>query len=256
MLTNGYPVLLTGPVGTAKTSTSQSVLNSLDPNLYAVLNVNMSAQTTSQNLQDAIEGRVEKRTKENFAPPGGKNLIVFLDDLNMPAKETYGSQPPLELLRQWMDYRFWYDRQTQKRKYIQSMHILGAMGPPGGGRNVISSRLLSNFNVINITFPDETNIVRIFGTMLTQHLCDFTEDLKLVGKEITATTIDLYNKVVTKMLPTPTKIHYLFNLRDISKVFQGLLRSHKNFQNEKSSLLKLWTHECFRVFFDRLTDET
>lgn len=78
----------------------------------------MSAQTTSFNLQDAIEGRLEKRTKGVFAPIGGKSLITFLDDLNMPAKETYGSQPPLELLRQWLDYNFWYDRQKQTRKYI------------------------------------------------------------------------------------------------------------------------------------------
>lgn len=135
------------------------------------------------------------------------------------------------------------------------MHILGAMGPPGGGRNVITDRLLSRFNVINMTFPDESTIARIFGTMLSQHLAEFDESVKIVGREITETTIDLYNKVIAKMLPTPTKIHYLFNLRDISKVFQGLLRSHKEYQSDKNSILKLWIHECYRVFYDRLIDD-
>lgn len=79
----------------------------------------MSAQTSSMNVQEAIEGRIEKRTKNSYAPPAGKFMITFLDDLNMPAKEMYGSQPPLELLRQWVDYGFWYDRQKQWRKYIQ-----------------------------------------------------------------------------------------------------------------------------------------
>lgn len=119
LLAHSYPVLLTGPVGTGKTSTAQSVLGHLDPERFCVLNVNMSAQTSSQNVQDAIESRVEKRTKTVFVPPAGKSMVAFMDDLNMPAKETYGSQPPLELLRQWMDYGFWYDRLKQTRIYVQ-----------------------------------------------------------------------------------------------------------------------------------------
>ena len=118
LLSHGDPVLLTGPVGTSKTSTALSVLDELNSEKYTVLNVNMSAQTSSINLQDAIESRLEKRTKGIFAPVGGKLLVVFLDDFNMPAKETYGSQPPLELLRQWLGYGFWYDRQKQTRKFV------------------------------------------------------------------------------------------------------------------------------------------
>lgn len=46
-------------------------------------------------------------------------MITFMDDLNMPAKDTFGSQPPLELMRQWIDYGFWYDRQKQTMKYVK-----------------------------------------------------------------------------------------------------------------------------------------
>jgi len=59
----------------------------------------MSAQTTSNNVQDIIESRVEKRTKGVYVPLGGKKLLTFMDDFNMPAKDTFGSQPPLELIK-------------------------------------------------------------------------------------------------------------------------------------------------------------
>ena len=39
-----YPVLLTGPVDTGKTSVAQVVLQNLDPSKWAVLTINMSSQ--------------------------------------------------------------------------------------------------------------------------------------------------------------------------------------------------------------------
>ena len=64
----------------------------------------------------------------------------------------------------------------------------------------------------------ESQIKRIFGTMINQKLQDFDEDVKPLGDVMTQATIELYNFISTRMLPTPTKIHYLFNLRDISRV--------------------------------------
>ena len=58
-----------------------------------------------------------------YVPIGGKQLINFMDDFNMPAKDTFGSQPPLELIRLWLDYGFWYDRQKQTVKYIKVSQI-------------------------------------------------------------------------------------------------------------------------------------
>ncbi len=36
-------------------------------------------------------------------------------------------------------------------------------------------------------------------------------------------TVTLWNKTQAKMLPTPAKFHYLFNMRELSKVFQGVM---------------------------------
>ncbi|KAM4714769.1 dynein axonemal heavy chain 2 [Anableps anableps] len=250
-----HPVLLTGPVGTGKTSVAQNILQGLNKK-WTALTINMSAQITSNNIQAIIESRTEKRTKGMFYPTGGKQMLCFLDDLNMPAHDLFGSQPPLELLRFWLDYGFWYDRQKQTLKYLKDIFLLASMGPPGGGRTQISTRFQSSFNLINMTFPNESQIKSIFSTMINQKLQVFREEMKPTGESVTQATLELYNSVTAAFLPTPAKIHYLFNLRDISKVFQGLLRAHPDYQDTQNDIIRLWIHECFRVFSDRLVNQS
>ncbi|KAM8871594.1 dynein axonemal heavy chain 2 isoform 7-T7 [Synchiropus picturatus] len=251
-----YPVLLTGPVGTGKTLVAQSVLQELESSEWSSLTVNMSSQTSSNNIRAVVESRLEKRTKGVFVPAGGKPLLCFLDDLNVPAKDAFGSRPPLELLRLWLDHGFWYDLQRRTPKLVKDMRLLASMGPPGGGRTLISSRLQSRFNLINVTPPHDSQIRRIYSTMIHQKLQGFKEDVKPIGEVLVQATLELFQSVSACFWPTPTKTHYLFNLRDVSKVFQGLLRAHPDFHDTKSNLARLWTHECFRVFSDRLVDRS
>ena len=100
--------IVAGPTGTGKTiSAKQKLMSGLQPNFVSIL-LSFSAATSANQTQGIIDAKLDKRRKGVFGAPFGKRAVIFVDDLNMPAKEFYGAQPPIELLRQWMDHGGWY----------------------------------------------------------------------------------------------------------------------------------------------------
>lgn len=81
--------------------------------------------------------------------------------------------------------------------------------------------------------------------MINQKLQDFEEEVKPIGDIVTAATIEMYYAVVGKFLPTPTKIHYLFNLRDISKV--NFYTIYSKYQRKKNSFFNLEDKPIFSI---------
>ncbi|AAZ13090.1 dynein heavy chain, putative [Trypanosoma brucei brucei TREU927] len=243
-------LVLVGTTGTGKSLIARQVLANLSNDVYVTTQLNFSAQTTAGNVQDIIEGRMEHKSKKVCCPPGGRRMICLVEDLNMPAKEKFGAQPPLELLRQWLDNGYWYDRNTRGRRTVNDLQLLCCMTY---GRPDITPRLMSKLNVFNITFPSESVITKIFTSILMYRLEPYPELHKLVNSVVKA-TLQTYQKVSADLLPTPSKSHYLFNLRDLSKVFQGIYGCHMEYLQCKEHMVALWAHECFRVFSDRMND--
>ena len=73
---------------------------------------------------------------------------------------------------------------------------------------------------------------------------------------IIESTIEIYQEISKQLRPTPARFHYLFNLRDVAKVIQGILMTRPQSIQNADSMQKLWVHEASRIFYDRLINDT
>jgi len=254
----GHQVLLTGNTGLGKTRMVQTLLKKL-PNTHSSLQLNFSSATSSGATQRIIENSMQKRGKDKMGPLANKRLVIFIDDFNLPKKTSSESpfQPPLELIRMFMDYNGWYDRKKCSWQHVLDSQICGAMAPPGGGREIISQRIQSSFRLFNFAQPTDPQIIHIFQAILLHKFNSFESEIQTITGPLVNATLHLYKLVQIHFLPTPSKFYYLFNLRDITKVVQGLYGIQQVDVKSKKDLIRFWTHECMRSFSDRfINDQT
>ncbi|KAH9281795.1 Dynein heavy chain 6, axonemal [Echinococcus granulosus] len=250
-------VLFTGDTGVGKTAITRSTLEGLQQGeKYMAVYINFSAQTSSSRTQEMIVEKMEKRRKGVIGAPKGRHVVIFVDDLNMPKVDTYGSQPPIELLRQLQDFGGFYNRDKLTWIAVEDVTLSAACGPPGGGRNPITARLVRHFSVLAIPSPSELTLKHIFTAIITGFMQDYPQGLRPLGDSIVGGAVEMYGRLAAELLPTPAKSHYVFNLRDLSKCVQGVLQTSPLAIRDKASLTRLFYHECSRVFHDRLVDET
>ncbi|KAM3182197.1 hypothetical protein ACTXT7_012865 [Hymenolepis weldensis] len=301
-------VLFTGDTGVGKTAIARSALERLQStdNTLPIF-INFSAQTSSRRTQEMIVEKLGKRRKGFIGPPKGLRAVLFVDDLNMPKVDTFGSQPPIELLRQFQDFGGFYDRDKLTWIEVEDVILAAACGPPGGGRNPITARLIRHFSVLAIPAPSDITLKHIFGAIMNllclermaianekitkpesgksiglRHtrlkaaastrpylgsaihipqsyqfgfMSDFPQGIKLLTESIVSGAVEIYGRLATELLPTPAKSHYVFNLRDLSKTIQGVLQTSPQAIKDKVSFIRLFYHECSRVFHDRLVDD-
>jgi dynein heavy chain len=264
-------VLLVGGSGTAKTSTALMYCSKLPLNMV-LKKINFSSATQPKMFQDSIEADLDKTPGKSFMPANNKTMVVFLDDLSMPFVNDWGDQVTLEIVRQLIDQGGFYFLDKDRRgdfKRVENLTYIAAMNHPGGGRNSIPMRLTRQFVSFNMVLPSIASVDNIYGEIIRTFFTSkrFPQaDLVSTANELTRATIMVWERVKKRFLPTPSQFHYMFNMRELSRVFQGVfevLKTNEGADQMKKPLdfigkpeyylIGLWKHECERVFEDKLT---
>jgi dynein heavy chain len=251
---NGKFAMLVGGAGTGKTAIIQQYLSSLDKDADGLLSsyITMSYFTDSAKLQGELELPIDKRSGRRFGPPASKRLIFFLDDLNLPYVETYGTQNAIALLTQHMQYGTIFDRlDLGFRKEIVDVQYLAAMNPTAGSFE-ICERCQRHFSTFACLMPSDGDLSIIFQSVLQGHLLGYPDSMVQEIETIVSASVQLHTKVSKKFLPSAVKFTYNWNMRELAGIFEGLTKTTMQYYDSPIGLKRLWMHEAYRVFTDRM----
>lgn len=251
------PIILSGYSGSAKTVICEKYILSLPHDNFSDLKINFSSMTRSSEIKNFIDSKVEKRVGSTYGAPLGKKLAVFIDDMHLPKVDKYGTRQPIAMLLTLLDHGFYHCcKKGVQRKTINGIQMIGAITTSSFGGTNLDPRFISKFNLLHVPKPSEAELKTIFSHTLQQRVIssggNAIETETLVNL-VTCLSLKFFDHLSHELQATPNTPHYLFTLRDLARVFEGLCSLKASWYTEIHNFIRFWRNEIHRVFFDRIS---
>ena len=144
------PSFFTGDSGVGKSviiNNTLSLLSNKPEDKTMPININFSAQTNSGRTQTSMLAKMDKMRNHFQPPPTASRIAIFIDDINMPSVEEYGAQPPIELLRLFLNAKGVFSREDWSWKEVRKATLVAGAAPPSGSRANLTPRFTTHFNM-------------------------------------------------------------------------------------------------------------
>ncbi|MBW0465869.1 hypothetical protein O181_005584 [Austropuccinia psidii MF-1] len=256
-LSEHKPLMLCGPPGSGKTMTLFSALRKL-PDMD-VVGLNFSSATTPELILKTFDQHCEyKKTPNGFilAPiQMGKWIVVFCDEINLPAADKYGTQKVISFLRQLVEGGGFWRPSDKVWIKLERIQFVGACNPPTDpGRVVLTQRFLRHAPLVMVDYPGEASLKQIYGTFNRAAL-KVVPSLRGHAEPLTSAMVDLY-LASQKRFTADLQAHYIYSPRELTRWVRGIYESIRPLETlSLDGLVRVWAHEALRLFSDRLVSE-
>ncbi|KAI2606831.1 cytoplasmic dynein heavy chain [Hypoxylon fragiforme] len=251
------PLLLCGPPGSGKTMTLFSALRKL-PNME-VVGLNFSSATTPDLLIKTFEQYCEYKKTLNgvmLSPTQiGRWLVIFCDEINLPAPDKYGTQRAISFLRQLVEHNGFWRTSDKSWVTLDRIQFVGACNPPtDAGRTPMGARFLRHAPLIMVDYPGELSLLQIYGTFNSAVL-KVIPALRGYSEPLTQAMVRFYLESQQRFTPK-IQPHYVYSPRELTRWVRGVYEAIRPLETlSVDGLIRIWAHEALRLFQDRLVAE-
>ncbi|RDL39863.1 p-loop containing nucleoside triphosphate hydrolase [Venustampulla echinocandica] len=251
------PLLLCGPPGSGKTMTLFSALRKL-PNME-VVGLNFSSATTPDLLIKTFEQYCEYKKTLNgviLSPTQiGRWLVIFCDEINLPAPDKYGTQRAISFLRQLVEQNGFWRTSDKTWVTLDRIQFVGACNPPtDAGRTPMGARFLRHAPLIMVDYPGELSLQQIYGTF-NNAVLKIIPSLRGYSESLTKAMVKFYLESQQRFTPK-IQPHYVYSPRELTRWVRGIYEAIRPLETlSVEGLVRIWAHEALRLFQDRLVAE-
>ena len=248
------PLMLCGPPGSGKTMTLFSALRKL-PDME-VVGLNFSSATQPDLIIKTFEQYCEYRKTLNgmvLSPTQmGKWLVIFCDEINLPAPDKYGTQRAITFLRQLVEQNGFWRTSDKSWVKLECIQFVGACNPPeDAGRHAMAARFLRHAPVVMVDYPGELSLIQIYGTF-NNAVLKVVPSLRGFADALTRAMVDFYLKSQAKFT-ADVQPHYVYSPRELTRWVRGIYEATAPLEQLSiEGLIRIWAHEALRLFSDRL----
>ncbi|KAF9161045.1 hypothetical protein DFQ26_004928 [Actinomortierella ambigua] len=256
-LSEHKPLILCGPPGSGKTMTLFSALRKLPE--MEVVGLNFSSATTPELILKTLEQYCEYRKTPNgvlLSPVLlGRWLVVFCDEINLPATDKYGTQRVISFMRQLVEYGGFWRTSDKAWVKLERIQFVGACNPPTDpGRIPLTHRFLRHVPLVMVDYPGEISLKQIYSTF-SRAMLKVVPSLRAYSDALTSAMVELYLCSQSHFVPA-MQAHYIYSPRELTRWMRGIFEAIKPMETlSLEGLVRVWAHEALRLFQDRLVTE-
>jgi dynein heavy chain len=247
--------LMTGATASCKSHNLRQFISSLDTEKHVATTVPLSQASTTHALLDHILNVIHKRQGRTYGPDPGKSCVIVVEDISLTPADKWGDQANCEVLRQLINEGGYYDLQKPTEwTSIMGLHYACVMTHPLSTHRDIPMRLKGQLCAFNLTMPSENSMNAALTKVFDKHFNRSKAPASVIkfAKMLPEATIALCKSLRQALVTNDSKIHYTFNLHDVMRVLTSVLHCRSVEMTTPELVLRLWRHDCERVFGDKL----